>query len=147
MHHDIHPLTTGWMDILIDTMEDFELDAIAAHSAIKNFEGFVSTALETDDEWNPKTFTTKELLAHADVITYPGILINTGLMACRLDRPWCKEIRFHNKHTIRDGKALFQPEDWTFSRDVKRLGGKIGATSRVKALHYGVIPFGTEAQL
>ena len=42
-------------------------------------------------------------------------------------------------------KCACVPEDWNFSRWMARMGKRVGATSKVRTLHYGVQKFGNDS--
>lgn len=78
-----------------------------------------------------------------------ALLLNTGCMVCRLDRPWfdcgmrdCLKVYFSSIDGIQrtaDGYRLFDvSEDWLFSWRVAQQGGKCMATRLVKATHKGI---------
>jgi GT2 family glycosyltransferase len=164
LHSDIAPEAL-WLDKLIDLAEANGADLLSAVVPIKNSEGVTSTAISfPGDPFTrfarltqrqirrkgfPTTFDVKGALVYFNPYTphYPEpladsiLLVNTGCMVVRLDKPWSHELYF----TIRDRivrtmngfEAHVEPEDWFFSRRVHELGGKVMATSAVAVEHVG----------
>jgi hypothetical protein len=91
------------------------------------------------------------------------LLANTGCWVCRFDQPWRFKVHFEINDRImfrtEDGwwtdpaeagnfpnlEGTFQAqnmsEDWNFSRQLGRLGGKVMCTRRVALKHMGEIPY------
>lgn len=87
-----------------------------------------------------------EFPEEGDVSKKPFLLVNTGCMVCRLDRPWSHQAYFTINDRIVPGmggtfKAEVEPEDWFFSRRVAELGGKVMATSEITLEHVGSMAF------
>lgn len=143
IHDDIAP-ETGWLDVLLDEMDATGADLVSAVVPMKSAMGLTSTALDnTGDEWNPQRLTLKEI--HNLPETFDSkdaggpLLLNTGCWVCRLDRPWVNNVVFRQQDQIRlvDGQyeAHQIPEDWDFSRQVSRQGGKLVGTRKVRLYH------------
>ena len=82
----------------------------------------------------------------ADVCPGHALLVNTGLFVCNLHRNWydnddfCFTIRDRIVRERQDGRVVKRtvqcvPEDWHFSREVQRHGGKVMATRIVPLFH------------
>jgi GT2 family glycosyltransferase len=74
------------------------------------------------------------------------LLVNTGCMVARLDRPWCEQTHFTINDRIEQllgGKFVeyVEPEDWFFSRRVAEQGGNVMATRKVVVEHIGSVPY------
>jgi hypothetical protein len=73
------------------------------------------------------------------------LLVNTGCMICRIDKPWAEKISFRmtdyfkNNNGLRS--ALIMSEDWHFSAYVHWEGGKVMATSAIRLKHTGIADF------
>ena len=157
LHNDIVPqnaMASVWIDLLIDLMAEHDLDVLSAVSPIKDKNGLTSTAIDTD-QWRPRRFTMTEIMGFSPTFTMQNLLINTGLMAIRLDQPWSEKVCFHTHDRIvkinsHDNKnewfqAEVEPEDWAFSRWCNRQGLRIGATREVPLLHLGELPYANSA--
>ncbi len=144
-----------WLDTLRDEMEKYGADVISTIVPIKDDRGLTSTAIDNpDDPWIVRRITMKEALnlptTFGDKEAGGPLLLNTGLWLVKLG-PWCLEEnedgtikhRFHIRDTIRREKnagrrvARVQPEDWDFSRQMRRAGLKLAATRAVRVEHHG----------
>jgi len=139
IHSDI-AAKPGWADVLVQEMEANDADLISAVVPIKDDRGLTSTALDTGDEYSPTRLTMKEIFDRPETFTEPNLLVNTGLWVIRLDRPWAEHLLFRQQDQILklpDGRFLARtnPEDWDFSRQVRRFGGKIFATRKTPLYH------------
>lgn len=160
LHADIAP-SFGWVDGLMEIMDEREADVVSVVMPIKSEDGLTSTALDCSREGDPsdvirltmaevmelpETFSfddAKQLAANAH-----GLLINTGCMLIDLRKPWAKQF---TGFTIRDrlrweGETLHvmvEPEDWGFSRWLDRWYqrrdevAKVYATRSIRAYHLG----------
>lgn len=164
LHDDVQPLQPDWMECLYRILSANDLDVLSAVIAIKDDRGLTSTGFDTD-LWKPRRITTYELLnklpptiTNRDVPSYFGegndkmqgpsgnLIINTGLMLMRLDRPWSDKVVFQFRNevwTLPDGRLCpeFEPEDWRFSRFLARKGAHFGATREIATLHHGNFSF------
>jgi hypothetical protein len=157
IHADVAP-EDGWLDILVDEMEEKKADFVSCVIAIKDGRGLTSTGVgQWGMEWSPKKrFTIKEVLSLPGTFSiedteYPDdiLLHNSGL--------WVADLRTNvfNQYdsagqalvyfTIRDkieyvdGKYVHsvEPEDWYFSRRLYEQGARTFATRRVHVDHMG----------
>jgi hypothetical protein len=153
-HADVEP-QDWWLDTLIDEMEAGSLDVLGVVVPIKDTHGLTSLALDRPDgdPWRPYArLTMKEVFRLPETFTSEDIghplLLNTGLWAWRFDPAWLdKGLHF----TINDRivysttaeayVAQCEPEDWNFSRQLHRLGLRIGATRKVRVTHRGDMAF------
>jgi hypothetical protein len=169
LHADVTP-EPWWLDKLIAEAEAHDADLLSAVVPLKSLDGATSTAIArpgtqfgtfcrlTTQQVNhplfPATFGIAEAAAALAILPEPlgirdapreALLVNTGCMVCRLDRPWCERVWFSIDDAIEkiDGlwKAVFQPEDWSFSRRVTAEGGKVLATKSLEVLHRGQMDF------
>lgn len=74
------------------------------------------------------------------------LLSNTGAMVLRIDKPWNDELFFYNVDRIfinpqGDFQAMFESEDWNFSRSVTQAGGKVMCTRNVQLQHVGLFQY------
>lgn len=145
VHADIMVLTPKWPQKMVELMTINKADVLSAVMPIKTPKMVTSTALETDDPWNPRKILIEELQLYPQTWTQPDLLINTGLMLVDMRKPWVEKVYFTIDDQIRKdetGKwiAECKPEDWNFSRMVKAEGGTVWATQEIKALHWGRRP-------
>jgi SAM-dependent methyltransferase len=174
LHSDIVP-DKFWLDTLMAEAELHQADMISAISPHKDASGVVSTAIEAPSSGRypymrltlnqclhaafPETFDTAAAFT-ALTETLPenmrvpelknfeseaNLLINTGCMIIRVDKPWAEELYFYNRDEIfinpqGQYQDLFMPEDWNFSRMVSQVG-RVMATRKVKLLHIGDHPY------
>ncbi len=167
LHSDVYPTEGGWVDVLIDALEEAKVDIMHAVVAIKDERGLTSTALGDLDPFNRvRRVTTTELSKLPDLFLVDHVwkslggewpdpfhlLPNTGCMAVKLGG-WCWEFPgFHFLDRLIDhpdevGKDLggrrprrlaqFSPEDWNFGRWLAENGLKVGGTRRLKVSHFG----------
>jgi len=161
LHSDIQPLASSWIDDLLDELNRTDADVLSAVIAIKDHNGLTSTAIDTH-LFRPRRLTFTEIAELPE--TFGGhdlaciheegegcnvdLLINTGLMAIRFDHPWVEQacFSFTDRIVKRDGKyiAEIEPEDWKFSRWCHSQGLKVLATKKIKASHFGIVPFGND---
>lgn len=162
LHADIMP-ECWWLDFAIDELEATGADLLSAVSPIKDDMGETSTAIDNPKnpfeplyrvstaqlEHLPETFSAADC-GHPD----KALLVNTGCMVLRLDRPWVDEIygngemafRFTCSDMIyRNGDGEYVPrvasEDWNLSRHLHDRKYKVLATRKVKLAHMGQVPF------
>ncbi len=143
LHDDVCPVS-GWLDTLLDVLEEHDADAVSAVVPIKDGRGLTSTAVEGVDEWNPRRLTLKEVYDLPETFAEQDVggplLLNTGCWVCRLDRTWCEKVAFRQQDRIvklPDGTFAPQTksEDWDFSRQLRLLGCKLLATRKVQLEH------------
>lgn len=156
LHSDVEP-ECGWLDTLIEEMEDRDLDMLGVVVPIKDLQGLTSIALQNPngDSWRPLCrLTMKEIVSLPETFTADDVghdlLLNTGCWVCRFDSEIAKQMCF----TIRDAihfdpergihVAEVEPEDWGFSRQWNARGLRIGATRKVRVMHAGHMRFGNQ---
>ena len=168
LHADVVP-EEWFVDKLIAIAEQHDADLLSAVVPIKDASGLTSTAISGFDNYNRKTRLTTSQVNHPDMPETFGarealklmqdkfdlhlfpddetkLLVNTGCMVARLDRPWCQHAYFTIKDRIVQGVGgryteEVEPEDWFFSRCVSEFGGKVMATRAVKVQHIGSISY------
>lgn len=163
LHDDIQPVEIDWIERLYNELVARDLDVLSVIVPIKDGRGITSTAFDTC-YWQPRRLTIWELLTgrvpgtftNEDIPTklrstgmkgtLGNLLINTGLMILRLDRPWSNRVCFQFRNEVyvkEDGSMfpVFEPEDWRFSRFLAQEGARYGATNVVSAIHYGQAAF------
>lgn len=155
LHADVE-CEPGWLDVLFRELVRHDADLVSAVVPIKDARGLTSTAL-TRDAGDPfrvdRRITLRELDALPETFDGPAcgdpgyfLLANTGCWVCRLDRPWCERVCFTVRDRIaRNDKGEWEPhvepEDWGFSKQLHRLGGRVLATKKVRATHHGEAGF------
>lgn len=162
LHSDIAVVGNGWLDELVTTARIVDADVLSVVMRLKREPvrgadgssdgGMTSTAIEENDDVgresgaNPLGFkarklTLKECLERGDTWTDPGILINTGLMLVNICKPWSDKVWFEFRDGLGCKDGTYFPvslaEDYGFSRMVRREGGRIFATTAIKATHVG----------
>lgn len=142
IHEDVIPISDHWPAIMFNELTEHKASVLSVVSPIKTPDGLTSTALETNDIWNPRRLSLAEVFAREETWTEPGLLVNTGLLLVDMRADWAKDICF----TIRDriirnqnGEwfAETQPEDWDFSRQARAAGATLFATRKVLIEHVG----------
>lgn len=166
LHGDIE-LQPGWVDTLIEVIEEKQADLVSAIVPQKAVSGITSSGIgDPSDPWQPhKRFTMNEVWAEgapetfdADDCGYPGkyILHNNGCWIARLscEKFYATEIRdgrefalccfdFPRSIQVIDGEyaARGESEDWFFSRKIHELGVKSYITRKLALSHVGSIEF------
>lgn len=150
-HSDVEP-EAGWLDVLLAELDRTGLDVLGVPVPLKDTRGLTSTAVgrADGDPWRPmRRLTLTEVHALPETFTSDDVggplLLNTGLWVCRLGG-WSERVWFEINDRIAadpDGEfvALVEPEDWNFSRQLHRLGVRVGATRKVRLTHRGPVPF------
>jgi len=165
VHDDIVP-ESFYLDKLLEILDNTDADLVAAVCPIKDPRGLTSTAIDDpEDDWEVyRRLTMKEIHSFPETFCaadtpHPDklLLANTGCWACRFDRPWRYqmffEVRSKTVFVLKDRKIIpttdyredmvgtfnnmTMPEDWNFSRQLGRLGGKVYVTRAVKLDHRG----------
>lgn len=153
MIHDDVCVEPGWLDTLAAEIVATKTDMLSAVIPIKDDRGLTSTAVDdTGDLWRVRRLTMRQIMAmpvtFGDEEAGGNLLLNTGLWICKLG-PWCRRgdgcgnliVRFNIKDEIRrEGDqwvARVSPEDWEFSRTLRRIGLRLMATRIVKVQHAG----------
>lgn len=153
LHPDIEA-QDGWLSLLLDELELVDGDVIHAPVAIKNQDGFTSTAIAyEDDDWSlkrritttelqklPETFDAEIIRHHLDQDAL-WLLPNTGCMLMRAGT-WLKDFpgftirdRVHREGDCWLSDVL--PEDWNFGFWCGRNGVEVFGTRKVITKHYG----------
>lgn len=164
-HDDIIPGVPGWLDVLLGELDAHGADVVSAVSPLKNEQGLTSTAVAVDlgDPWLCRRLTMAEVYGLPETFSAADaggpLLLNTGLWACRLDRPWFDELAddllttrlcFDVKNRIvRDpGTGEYHAEavseDWLFSQELNRRGARLVATRKVPVRHVGGREYATD---
>jgi hypothetical protein len=158
LHSDITP-APGWIDLLIDELEDRQADFISATVALKDDQGLTSCGIgDTANSWQPfRRFTLRELHEMPETFSitdtpHPDryLLHNSGCFVADLRNPlWrtvdasgCLVIDFGfpiRSRALPNGDFISEreSEDWHFSRGMAQLGLKTLATRRVATIHFG----------
>jgi len=147
LHDDLLPVTDHWPAVLFDELTTNKASMLSVVSPIKTADGLTSTALETDDIWNPRRLSLAEVFARDETWTEPGLLVNTGLLLVDFRQDWVKGTCFtiRDRITVRDGQrvAEAQPEDWDLTRQARAAGASIFATRKVVVQHVGHASYDT----
>lgn len=155
LHADVAP-EPGWLDVLVGEL-DQGYDLVSAVVPIKDHRGLTSTAAghATDRFDVDFRLTMQEVLRLPETFTAndvcPGrpLLVNTGCWVCRFDPAWAARCHFEIESRIarQDGRwrAVVNPEDWNFSRQVHALGLRVAATRKVSLIHHGDMAYGNQS--
>jgi hypothetical protein len=151
LHSDIVPAGMDWIDALLGELVRTRADVVSAVVPIKTTEGLTSTAIDSvNDPWNvQKRLTMSEVMTLPETFSaadagFPdrNLLVNTGCWICDVSKPWVDKVHFQIHDRIINGPGGWScesmSEDWDFSRQVQRLGGKVLATRAVKLAHIGI---------
>jgi hypothetical protein len=159
MHHADISAPDGWLDTLIQTLEEEQAAMVSAVVPIKTAHGHTSTGVVDMDASRRRRLTVREVARLPPVfdakiagelcgVTNPRLIVNTGLWVCRFATlPGIEEMHFHTGDSIRredNGKfrAHCTPEDWMWSMEFAARGLKVVGTTRVPVRHYGHTAFG-----
>lgn len=142
LHDDILPVSDDWINTMFRALVTNKAGVVSVVSPIKTPDGITSTAIETDEPWNPRRLTMTEVFERPETWTEDGLLLNTGLMLVDFRQDWVRDVHFTmNDRLVRkpDGEyaAEVQPEDWNFSRMARAAGARLFATREVVIQHIG----------
>jgi hypothetical protein len=169
LHADVCP-DLWWIDTLIAEAEKHGADMMSAGVPLKDDSGLMSMGvykpggvfgdchrLSLSQFLHPAfpdtfgIYECVEALGHLpNEMRVPGLpreslLVNTGCMVVRIDKPWATKVWFSDLTAIEEVNgqwtAVSMSEDWYFSRRVGQEGGKVMATRLVKVLHRGTTDF------
>jgi GT2 family glycosyltransferase len=141
LHADVAPVDADWIRTLLDEMEKTQAQVLSVVLPVKDHRGLVSTALD-DGSMMPRGFTLADIQAGPETFTHEKLLVNTGCLLVRFDEPWVEKICFTvNDSITRNEQGQWEvraePEDYHFSRQCHRLGVRVFATRKVRAVHTG----------
>ncbi|HSV94498.1 MAG TPA: glycosyltransferase [Spirochaetia bacterium] len=138
IHSDIEP-EEGWLEKMLNEMNENNLDVISAVIAIKNEQGMSSIAVNTTDKWHYRNISIEEAKKLSKTFTeFEGksLLINTGLMICKMG-DWAKDVIFRFQSNKVNGEYVTIDEGYDFSHQLHDKGLRVGATTVVKIIHDG----------
>lgn len=148
LHSDLGSADPDWLQHLVGAAEANGLDAAAAVAAIKDGTGDTSTALFKDGQI--ERLSARGLKSLPPVLTNGyakatlggTLLINSGMLALRLNRDWNTEFCFSIDDRIErgpDGRwyAKVLSEDWRMSFWMDHKGIPYGAVQSVPTRHFG----------
>lgn len=158
LHSDIMP-APGWVDLLLDELDDRKADFISAVAALKDENGLTSCGIgDATDPWTPfRRFTMRELIGMPETFDIAAtdhpdkyLLHNSGCWIADMRNPLWRSVDENSclrasfafpirARLLPDGKFVHEreSEDWHFSRMIAGLGVKTLATRRVSTVHYG----------
>jgi hypothetical protein len=173
LHSDIGP-EPWWLDLLVAEAERHGADLLSAVVPIKSEQGLTSTAvllpggllgafyrLTTAQVLHPDFPVTFDIEGAVDALARlpeelrcpdlprEALLVNTGCMVMRLNRPWADErLWFDDLNAIvrvnGQFEAVCKSEDWHFSHRVAQEGGKVMATKAIRLVHRGVADYSSQ---
>lgn len=158
LHSDITP-APGWVDLLVDELEDRQADFISATAALKNEQGLTSCGIgDADNPWQPfRRFTMRELHKMPETFGIEDtphsdryLLHNSGCFVADLRNPaWrtvdaqgclVADFGFPIRSRLQEDGFFVserESEDWHFSRGMAAIGVKTLVTRRVATIHFG----------
>lgn len=149
MHHADMSAEPGWLDVLMDIMEEKGADVVSCVARIKDDSGDTNSAVLTHhgkDGIGLRRLTVAEANGLPDVFSAEDLgaplLVNTGMWVVRFGE-WAE--RFpgfsFNNAIVKNAEGVYTPqclsEDWKFSIWAHEQKLKVYATTRVKTFHYG----------
>lgn len=153
LHADCEP-RDFWLDELIEELEARDLDVLGVVSPIKDPNGLTSIAIEREDgqQWRPKCrLTMNEVHNLPQTFTAEDVggplLLNTGCWVAKFNMDWAKRVGFtiNDRIVFSNASGKFEPEvepeDWNFSRQLNKLGLRLGATTKIGLNHRGSAMF------
>lgn len=160
LHSDIG-CVDGWLDTLIEEMDQVDADVMSTVIPIKDSRGVSTTGVRYPNGWGTERLTMHEIMrlpetfCFADLDRTEGHLaINTGLWTARIDAlirtrftgfiakhkiTWAEETV--GDKTVTVPTAWFDSEDWLFSDFANEHNLKVYATRKVRAFHRGANDF------
>lgn len=165
IHTDVIPCP-GWIDVLMDELDDRRADLCSAIIPIKDSRGATTTGIgDPADSWSPfRRFTVRELMTMPETFSagdvgYEGwpLLHTSGLWVADLSREVFRQtdadgnliaiFEFQRRIARRDdGKweVACESEDWYFSRRLWELGANTIATRKVSLRHAGGVEYAND---
>ncbi len=146
--HDDIATPPGWVDSLVEILDQTGGDFVSAHMPIKTHIGVMSMGVHYGDLWDINRFTVRRLAEFPETFTSDevngNLILNTGCCVLRIRDPWMsnpKDFLFDdlNRLVERDGelKAECISEDWTWTDKLRNAGAKLVATRKVECGHEG----------
>jgi hypothetical protein len=169
LHADVCP-DLWWIDTLIAEAEKHGADMMSAGVPLKDDSGLLSMGvykpggafgdchrLSLSQYLHPafpETFGIDECVdalgrlpneVRVSGLPRESLLVNTGCMVVRIDKPWATKVWFTELTAIEEVNGQWttasMSEDWYFSRRIAQEGGKVMATRTVKVVHRGTTDF------
>ncbi len=154
IHHSDLQASPGWLGTMIRDMESVGADVMHAAAAIKNAEGFTSTAVACSaDRWAPiPKLTMHEIHQLPEVFnirdvqaihpTATRLLPNTGVLVIKISEKFKDFPGFSNMDRIvRVSEDCWReqtvPEDWNFGHWCADEGIEVWGTRKVVTHHWG----------
>jgi hypothetical protein len=142
----------GWLVKMLRVAKETDADVLSAVVPVKDERHLTSTAVHTSmeqyrklslDECHQQCSTSFDIDdPHLQAMGATSLLLNTGLMLMRLDRPWLKQwdgfqirsrIIWGGDETVIDTTG----EDWDMSEQLNALQCRLVATTAVRVHHFG----------
>lgn len=150
LHHADIEAPEFFLDVMLEEMDRVGADVLSCAVAIKDGRALSSTGT-VQANGNIRRLTLKEVhrlpetFSAADLpaigIDTP-LVVNTGLMLVRMDRPWSKKVCFRIGDAMReddngDLHPIGLPEDWGFSVWANEQGLRLFCTRKLLIRHHG----------
>lgn len=155
LHHSDIQAAPGWLGMMIRDMEAVGAEVMHAAAAIKNADGFTSTAIAySEDRWEPiRKITMHELhklpevfnIKHIQEVIDPTakrLCPNTGVLVMKVTDKFLDFPGFSNlDRIVRVSEGCWQeqvvPEDWNFGHWCADAGIDVWGTRKVVTHHWG----------
>jgi hypothetical protein len=157
VHDDIVPKDAFWVDVLVAEFERISRNGpakfLSVVQAIKDEEGYVSTAIMNPETRQLRRLTTTEVMTlpvtfrGEDVVNGHCLLPNSGLFICDFRQKWVEQVCFNDRCKIfrdeADGKwkAQAYTEDWDMGAQLHQHGVEVYCTRVVPCVHVGRFDF------
>ena len=153
LHSDVVPTSDGWAAMMLAIMAERKYAALSVVLPLRGDTIETSTAAVIGNTTMrmtlpeahqlPETFGLSELRTLPSMTQASALLINDGLLLIDLAQAQPSEgFIFHDQTWLisnANGKLAsdFMPEDWAYSLELARAGLPYGATTAIRAMHYG----------
>lgn len=151
LHSDI-AAEPGWLTKLVTLQERADADVLSVVMPLKDDRQLSSTAVHVPGEQYRKLSVSECQHKCASVFDVHDpylrqmqaqeLLVNTGLMIMRLDRPWIKKwhgFQIRSRIVWQESACTVDTtgEDWDMSEQLNALGCSVKATTAIEAHHWG----------
>ncbi len=146
--HDDISTPTGWLDSLVEVLDETGGDFVAANMPIKSHVGTASMGVHYGDIWDINRFTMRSLAKFPETFTSDDVngklILNTGCCVLRIRDPWKsnpQDFTFQDLNRVVETdegpKAECVSEDWNWTDKLRNAGAKLVATRKVECGHEG----------
>lgn len=157
LHHADIQAPEGWLDMMLAEMDRVGADILSCAVAIKDDRKLSSTGT-VEASGNVRRLTLREVhrlpetFSAADLPTlgiHTPLVVNTGLLLVRMDRPWSRKVCFRIGDGMREDASgdihpVGLPEDWGFSVWANELQLRVFCTRKIVVHHHGEASYSNE---